>query len=230
MSEKTKILIVDDEDYIRQFMKINLEYSGFNVIEAASGEEGVEKCRFENPKIVLLDVMLPGISGFEVCKILRDEFPKLGIIMVTAKSQDIDKIMGLEQGSDDYIIKPFNPQELVLRVKSLERRVLLQSKSSDENILEDGIFKLDLYSKTFYKNGKEIELTPTEFSMLKYFIENKGKAIKRDEIMKVTWGDNYNNDKKIVDVNIRRIRAKIEENSAKPEYLETVWGTGYRWR
>ena len=153
--------------------------------------------------------------------------------MVSAKSQDIDKILGLEKGADDYIIKPFNPQELILRVKSLMRRVNLNpaGESSDEvRSLTDGPFTLDIYSKTFFKNDQEIDVTPTEFTILEYFIKNKGKAMTRDEIMKETWGDNYSNDTKIVDVNIRRIRAKIEENPAKPEYIETVWGTGYRWK
>ena len=177
--------------------------------------------------------MLPGISGYEVCQAIREKSPKTGIIMVSAKSQDIDKILGLERGADDYIIKPFNPQELILRVRSLMRRVNLTSgveKESNPKTLTDGPFTLDLYSKTFYKSENDIDVTPTEFAILKNFIQNKGKAMTRDEIMEATWGENYSNDTKIVDVNIRRIRAKIEENPAKPQYIETVWGTGYRWK
>ena len=227
-----KILILDDEDPIRQFMKINLDYQGYQTVEAASGEEALRIFDEEKPAVAILDIMLPGISGYEVCEKIRDKSPMTGIIMVSAKSQDIDKILGLEKGADDYIIKPFNPQELILRVKSLMRRVNLNpSNSSAEEVksLTDGPFTLDIYSKTFFKDDVEIDVTPTEFTILEYFIKNKGKAMTRDEIMKETWGDNYSNDTKIVDVNIRRIRAKIEENPAKPEYIETVWGPGYRW-
>lgn len=228
-----KILILDDEDPIRQFMKINLDYQGYQTVEAASGEEALRIFEEEKPAVAILDIMLPGISGYEVCEKIRDMSPMTGIIMVSAKSQDIDKILGLEKGADDYIIKPFNPQELILRVKSLMRRVNLNprgEKSEEIKSLTDGPFTLDIYSKTFFKGEKEIDVTPTEFTILEYFIKNKGKAMTRDEIMRVTWGDNYSNDTKIVDVNIRRIRAKIEENPAKPEFIETVWGTGYRWK
>ena len=228
-----KILILDDEDPIRQFMKINLDYQGYQTIEASTGEEAIRVFEEEKPAVAILDIMLPGISGLEVCEIIRDKSPMTGIIMVSAKSQDIDKILGLEKGADDYIIKPFNPQELILRVKSLMRRVNLnptEEKEDNKKSLQDGPFKLDIYSKSFYKNDREIDVTPTEFTILEYFIKNKGKAMTRDEIMKETWGENYSNDTKIVDVNVRRIRAKIEENPAKPEFIETVWGTGYRWK
>lgn len=228
-----KILILDDEDPIRQFMKINLDYQGYQTVEASSGEEALKVFEEEKPAVAILDIMLPGISGYEVCEKIRDMSPMTGIIMVSAKSQDIDKILGLEKGADDYIIKPFNPQELILRVKSLMRRVNLNPSNqanTETKSLRDGPFTLDIYSKTFFKDDKEIDVTPTEFTILEYFIKNKGKAMTRDEIMKETWGENYSNDTKIVDVNIRRIRAKIEENPAKPAFIETVWGTGYRWK
>ena len=231
--ENNKVLILDDEDSIRQFMKINLEYQGYQTVEAASGEEAIKVFEQENPAVAILDVMLPGISGFEVCQTIREKSPKTGIIMVSAKSQDIDKILGLERGADDYIIKPFNPQELILRVRSLMRRVNLSSvekQTSNSKNITDGPFTLNLYSKAFYKEDTEIDVTPTEFAILKNFIQNKGKAMTRDEIMEATWGENYSNDTKIVDVNIRRIRAKIEEAPAKPQFIETVWGTGYRWK
>ncbi|WP_040349217.1 response regulator transcription factor [Anaerococcus tetradius] len=231
--ENKKILIVDDEDPIRQFMKINLDYQGYQTVEAASGEEAIKVFEKERPALAILDIMLPGMSGYEVCEKIRTEAPMTGIIMVSAKSQDIDKILGLEKGADDYIIKPFNPQELILRVRSLMRRVNFSQDKANNKIKEsisDGPFTLDLYAKSFYKNEREIDVTPTEFTILQYFIQNKGKAMTRDEIMTKTWGENYSNDTKIVDVNIRRIRAKIEDNPAKPEYIETVWGTGYRWK
>ena len=152
--ENNKVLILDDEDSIRQFMKINLEYQGYQTVEASSGEEAIKVFDQEDPSVAILDVMLPGISGYEVCQAIREKSPKTGIIMVSAKSQDIDKILGLERGADDYIIKPFNPQELILRVRSLMRRVNLTSgveKESNPKTLTDGPFTLDLYSKTFYK-------------------------------------------------------------------------------
>lgn len=227
-NKKYSILIVEDEDSIRKFIKINLEREGFNVVEAATGEEGLEKARIGEIDIVVLDIMLPGIDGYEVCKILRREFPTIGIIMLTAKSQDIDKITGLEYGTDDYMVKPFNPMELVLRVKSLIRRIDMVN-TVEEELLLDGPFKIDTYSRKFYKNEEEIELTPTEYSIMKIFIENPGKAFKRDEILNWVWGVDFFGDSKIVDVNVRRLRAKIEEDPSKPRYISTVWGVGYRW-
>ena len=168
------ILVVEDEESIRKFVKINLERSGFTVFEAPTGEEGVEIAAREEIDIVVLDVMLPGMDGFEVCKTLRENYPSLGIIMLTAKSQDIDKITGLEYGTDDYMTKPFNPTELVLRVKSLARR--LEVDEHDDSMLDFKPFKIDVYSRQFFKNDNEIELTPTEFSIAKLFIENPGKA------------------------------------------------------
>ncbi|MDD2446782.1 MAG: response regulator transcription factor [Tissierellia bacterium] len=223
------VLVVEDEDSIRKFVKINLDRAGFKVEEAATGEEAIEIARREKIEIVVLDIMLPGIDGFQVCKTLRSEFPKLGIIMLTAKSQDIDKIMGLEYGTDDYMTKPFNPMELVLRVKSLSRRMETKDDESEELLYYDP-FKIDVYSRKFYKEDKEVELTPTEYSIAKLFLENPGKAFKRDEILNIVWGYDFIGDSKIVDVNIRRLRAKIEEDPSKPFYIETVWGMGYRWK
>lgn len=225
----TKILIVEDEDTIRKFERINLEMEGFEVIEAASGEEGLDLAKRENPDIVLLDVMLPGIDGFEVCRHLRAMEREVGIIMVTAKNQDIDKIEGLEAGSDDYISKPFNPRELTLRIKSLERRLINIHEPSDDKVLEVGKFKLDKASRKFYKDGEEIDLTPTEYAVMVLFLENQREAISRDEILDRVWGEDFIGDSKIVDVNIRRLRTKIEADSSKPAYIKTVWGVGYIW-
>ena len=220
-----KILLVEDEEHIRKFIKINLERNDFIVMEADSGEKGLEIARREKIDVVVLDIMLPGIDGFEVCKILRQEFPAIGIIMLTAKSQDIDKIMGLEYGTDDYMVKPFNPVELVLRVKSLLRR--MESTSVDDlDIIVYEPFKIDKY----YKNDENVELTPTEYSIIKLFIENPGKAFNRDEILNLVWGYDFVGDSKIVDVNIRRLRSKVENDPGNPYYIETVWGVGYRWR
>ena len=223
-----KVLVVEDEDSIRKFVKINLEREGFEVLEAGTGEEGLEIAFNNDIDIVILDLMLPGIDGYEVCKQLRDESEELGIIMLTAKSQDLDKIMGLEFGTDDYMTKPFNPMELVLRVKSLAKRI--SNDTDDDSILVYKPFKIDVYSRKFYKDEKEIVLTPTEFQIAKLFLENPGKAFGRDEILNIVWGYDFMGDSKIVDVNIRRLRSKIEDDSSNPKYIETIWGVGYRWK
>lgn len=229
MELNNKVLIVEDEEHIRKFIKVNLENADFIVREAGTGEKALEILANEEIDIVVLDIMLPGIDGFEVCKMIREETDRIGIIMLTAKSQDIDKIMGLEYGTDDYMSKPFNPKELVLRIKSLVRRM----ETSDEeegDIIVDKPFKIDKYSRTFYKNDIDIELTPTEFSIIKHFIENPGKAFNRDEILNLVWGYDFMGDSKIVDVNIRRLRSKIEDDPSEPHYIETVWSVGYRWK
>ena len=222
-----KILIIEDEESIRGFLKINLKRNGYEVIEADNGELGVKLALKEKPAIIILDVMLPGIDGFQVCKIIRNEDEKVGIIMLTAKSQDLDKIMGLEYGADDYIIKPFNPMELLLRIKALLRRI---SDYEEKKGIIQGKFKLDIYAKRIFKNNKEIDLTPKEYSIIKLFIENPNKAFSRDELMDLVWGEDYIGDPKIVDVNIRRLRSKIECSSLNEKFIETIWGFGYRWR
>ena len=221
-----KILLVEDEESIRGFLKINLQRNNFNVIEASSGEEGIELAKKERPKIAILDVMLPGIDGFIVCSKLRNDYPEMGIVMLTAKGQDMDKIMGLEYGADDYIIKPFNPIEVVLRVKALLRRLGEDEKEK----LELGPFIIDLYSQKVLKNNIEIDVTPKEYLLMKIFLENPNKAFTRDELLDLVWGENYFGDAKIIDVNIRRLRAKIEDKPSRPDYIETVWGIGYRWK
>lgn len=224
-----KILIVEDEESIRGFLKINFRKHNFIVSEAASGEEGLIKARNEKPDVVLLDVMLPGIDGFQVCEKLRNEFADIGIIMLTAKGQDIDKIKGLENGADDYVLKPFNTMELILRTNSLLRRI--GTKASDKKkTIDSDVFELDFYSQRVYKHGKEILLTPKEFLLLKLFLENQNKAFTRDELLNKVWGYDFAGDTKIVDVNIRRLRSKIEDKDSQSMYIETVWGIGYRWR
>jgi len=222
----SKILLVEDEDSIRGFLKINLQRSNFNVIEASTGEEGIELANKEKPRIAILDVMLPGIDGFMVCSKLRKTFPDMGIIILTAKGQDMDKIMGLEYGADDYILKPFNPLEVVLRVKALLRRL----GEDDKDKLELGPFVIDLYSQKVLKNNVEIDVTPKEYLLMKIFLESPNKAFSRDDLLDLVWGKNYFGDAKIIDVNIRRLRAKIEDKPSKPDYIETIWGIGYRWK
>ena len=222
-----KILIVEDEESIRGFLKINLKRNGYEVIEVDNGEDCIKIAINEKPAIVILDVMLPGIDGFNVCKRIREEEKNIGIIMLTAKSQDIDKITGLEYGADDYIVKPFNPMELLLRIKAILRRI---GDEEEKRTIEQGRFKIDTYAKKVFKSDKEIDLTPKEYSIIKLFLENPEKAFSRDELMDLIWGENYIADPKIVDVNIRRLRSKIESSSSKQGYIETIWGFGYRWR
>ena len=222
-----KILIVEDEESIRGFLKINLKRNGYEVIEVDNGEDGIKIAINEKPAIVILDVMLPGIDGFNVCKRIREEEKNIGIIMLTAKSQEIDKITGLEYGADDYIVKPFNPMELLLRIKAILRRI---GDEEEKRTIEQGRFKIDTYAKKVFKSDKEIDLTPKEYSIIKLFLENPEKAFSRDELMDLIWGENYIADPKIVDVNIRRLRSKIESSSSKQGYIETIWGFGYRWR
>ena len=222
-----KILIIEDEDTRRGFLKINLNRNGFEVLETDNGEEGLNILELQNPVLVILDVMLPGMNGFEVCKKIREKKDKIGIIMLTAKGQDMDKIMGLEYGADDYMVKPFNPMELLLRIKAILRRI---GGNKENNIIRNGIFTIDSYGKKVFKGGKEIDLTPKEYSLIKLFIENPNKAFSRDELLDLVWGKDYFADSKIIDVNIRRLRSKIEDSSSKEGYIETIWGLGYRWR
>ncbi|HSR03125.1 MAG TPA: response regulator transcription factor [Proteiniclasticum sp.] len=225
-----KILICEDESSIRAFLKINFERNGFSVIEAGSGEEALRLTELEKPHVAVLDVMLPGIDGFEVCRRLRQTHPNIGIIMLTAKGQDLDKISGLEHGADDYVVKPFNPTEFILRTKALIRR-LEDAKGIEEEgkLLVSRVFVMDKYSQTLRKGEEYIELTPKEFAIMKIFMENEGKAFSRDELLNLVWGYDFIGDPKIVDVNMRRLRSKIEDNPSEPQYIETVWGTGYRW-
>lgn len=225
---ENKILIVEDEESIRKFIKINFQRNNFCIIEAVSGEEGIEKAQLEKPDVVVLDVMLPGIDGFKTCEILRSRQPNIGIIMLTAKAQDMDKIMGLEFGADDYMVKPFNPLELIARVKALLRRINKSVPDTSHILISDDI-KIDSFSMKVYKNDEQIDLTPKEYLLIKTFIKNKNKAFSRDELLNIVWGYEYYGDTKIVDVNIRRLREKIEDNPSKPKHIETVWGVGYRW-
>lgn len=227
----TKILVLEDEASIRSFIMINLKKNNFEIVETSSGEEALEKLD-DSVDIALLDVMLPGISGFEVCKRAREQYPALGIIMLTAKGQEENKIEGLELGADDYIVKPFSPKELLARINALARRLNIVEKAAaepDGNQIVSGKFTILPEERKLLKDGAEIELTPIEFTLVKYFMENPNKAIHRDEILNNVWGYNYVGDFKIVDVNIRRIRQKIEDDPSNPKYIEKVWGYGYRW-
>ena len=225
-----KILVLEDEASIRSFIVINLRRAGYDVIEAETGEEALERLR-ANPdtKVALLDIMLPGIDGFEVCRRIRATNTKIGIIMLTARSQEMDKVTGLMTGADDYVTKPFSPAELTARVDALMRRSGGVEQESKEDELSSPPFTLNTRNRTLEKNGQRIKLTQVEYGLMKLFMENPGKALSREEILDTVWGHDYFGELKIVDVNIRRLRLKIEDDTANPTYITTVWGFGYKW-
>ena len=224
-----KVLVLEDEDNIRSFVVINLKRAGYDTIEASSGEEALEKLQ-SNPdvRVALLDVMLPGIDGFEVCRRIRGSNSKIGIIMLTARSQEMDKVTGLMTGADDYVTKPFSPAELTARVDALYRRSGGE-KEADTGIITQPPFSLNTRNRTLEKNGKRIKLTQVEYNVIKLFMDNPGKALSREEILEAVWGKDYYGELKIVDVNIRRLRLKVEDDATSPIYITTVWGYGYKW-
>lgn len=227
-----RILIVEDETAIREFEAINLKRVGYSIVEAGSGEEALDiyDNDAEGFDIALLDISMPGMDGFTLCKELRQRSETLGIIMLTARTQEMDKISGLMIGADDYITKPFSPTELLARVDSLYRRVEMHSKKAavtDDITLGD--FSLNLRRRTLLKNGTNIELTQVEFQMMEYFFNNPDVALDRTDILDRVWGTNYFGEEKIVDVNIRRLRKKVEDDPSTPKHLITVWGMGYKW-
>lgn len=227
-----RILIVEDEAAIREFEAINLNRVGYETVEAASGEEALEiyDSDLQGFNIALIDVMMPGMDGFELVKELRKRTTTLGIIMLTAKSQEIDKISGLMFGADDYVTKPFSPTELLARVDSLYRRVCANAQASvQSNELTLGDFTLDLRRRTLSKSGRNIELTQIEFQIMEYFFTHPNEPVSRTQLLKKVWGDNFFGEEKIVDVNIRRLRVKLEDNCSDPKHLVTVWGFGYKW-
>ena len=230
-----RILLVEDEAAIREFVVINLKKSGFDVTEADSGEAALRIFAEQEGAfhVALLDIMMPGIDGLAVCRELRRANSRIGIIMLTAKTQEADKIAGLSQGADDYVTKPFSPSELVARVESLCRRVDLNDSTPKERLTESisqGDFVLNLRKRSLEKSGNAIELTQVEFQIMEYFFSNPGKVLDRTDILNRVWGDAYFGEEKIVDVNIRRLRMKIEIIPSEPKHILTVWGKGYKWQ
>ena len=225
-----KILVLEDESNIRSFVVINLRRSGYEPIEAETGMEALEKWKV-NPDIclALLDVMLPDIDGFEVCRRIRASGSKMGIIMLTAKSQEIDKVTGLMTGADDYVTKPFSPAELTARVDALIRRLGVDEDEKTGSELQSGPFVLNTRNRTLEKSGQRLKLTQIEYQLMKLFMENPGKAMSREDILAAVWGSDFKGELKTVDVNIRRLRIKIESDPTEPEFLTTVWGYGYKW-
>ncbi|MBE6765348.1 MAG: response regulator transcription factor [Clostridia bacterium] len=224
-----KILVVEDEDNIREFVVINLKRAGYDVTEASTGEQALEI--FDEQRggfdVVLLDIMMPGIDGITVCRQIRSQSSNIGIIMLTAKTQEMDKVSGLMMGADDFVTKPFSPSELVARIDALYRRVALVGGYSEE--LHSGDFTLNLRNRTLLKGTAPIELTQVEFQIMEYFLSNPGCALDRTSILNHVWGEGYFGEEKIVDVNIRRLRMKIEEEPSTPRHIVTVWGLGYKW-
>ena len=225
-----KILVLEDESGIRSFIAINLRRAGYEVIEAESGEEALQMLdQNRDTRLALLDVMLPGIDGFEVCRRIRATGSNIGIIMLTARSQEMDKVTGLMTGADDYVTKPFSPAELTARVDALMRRSGGDAAEESAELVQ-GPFALNTRSHTLSKNGRPIKLTQVEYAIMKLFMENPDKPLTREEILDMVWGQDYFGEVKIVDVNIRRLRLKIEDDTAAPTYITTVWGLGYRWQ
>lgn len=229
------VLIVEDEASIRDFVVINLKRSGYEVFEASNGEEAIKIFDEHSDEIdvAILDIMMPIIDGLEVCKYLREKSKRLGIIMLTARTQEMDKVTGLMVGADDYVTKPFSPSELMARIDAVYRRVSFTSENNIEKVIDNSIslneFVLDLRSHTLTKNGELIDLTQVEFQIMEYFFTNPNVALDRNDILKFVWGDSYYGDEKVVDVNIHRLRNKIEDEPSQPRHLTTIWGMGYKW-
>lgn len=230
-----KVLIAEDESAIREIIAITLKRAGYEVTEACDGQQALDIYAEKNGAfdVVLLDIMMPNLDGLEVCKRLRNESSTVGIIMLTAKTQEMDKVSGLLMGADDYITKPFSPSELMARVDSVYRRVALNTQTVASPARAEKItiepFELNLRNRTLYKNNVLIELTQVEFQIIEYFFSNPGKTLSRTDILNEVWGESYFGDEKVVDVNIRRLRMKVEDEPSLPKHLVTVWGMGYKW-
>lgn len=234
--ETKKVLVAEDEPTIREFIVINLKRVGYEPIEASNGVEAMEKYEEYNGDfgVALLDIMMPLMDGLEVCKKLRSMNDKIGILMLSAKTQEMDRVSGLLMGADDYVTKPFSPSELMARVDALYRRAMrstssqTEPKSSNDEIVS-GEFVLDMRSRTLTQKGIYVELTQIEFQIIELFFKNQGAAMSRTKILEKVWGKDYYGEEKIVDVNIRRIRKKIELDPSNPKHILTIWGMGYKW-
>jgi len=227
-----RILVAEDEDAIRDFVVINLQRAGYDITEVNTGDAAVKA--FDESgggfDVALLDVMMPGRDGFEVCKHIRAQSNSVGIIMLSAKTQEMDKVSGLMLGADDYITKPFSPSELIARVDAVHRRVTMARQTTEPSAkVSSGPFELSPKSRSLTKNGKPIDLTQVEFQLMEHFMENPGVAMERGEILKQAWGADYTGDAKIVDVNIRRLRMKVEDDPSTPKHIMTIWEYCYKW-
>ena len=224
------VLIVDDEKSIVEILKYNLEKADYGTICAYEGKEALQLARSGNPDLILLDVMLPNIDGFEVCRTLRRENNNVPIIMITAREDETDKVFGLELGADDYITKPFSMREVIARVRTNIRRFATQEEPPSPesvNVLRARDLIIDLDRHEVFRNGKSVELSQREYELIKYFASNPGKAVSRQELLEAVWQYEYFGDLRTVDVAVRRLREKLEENPAEPEYVMTKRGFGY---
>jgi DNA-binding response OmpR family regulator len=224
-----KVLVLEDETSIRSFVVINLRRAGYEVIEAGTGAEAFEQLKAHpDIRVAILDIMLPDMDGFEVCRRVRASDPNIGIIILSARTQEMDKVTGLMTGADDYVTKPFSPAELTARVDALYRRTG-GGDGQDTGEIVQGPFRLNTRNRTLEKNGQRIKLTQVEYNIMKMFMDNPGKALSREDILNTVWGRDYFGELKIADVNIRRLRLKIEDDPQNPVYITTVWGYGYKW-
>ncbi|TFE00946.1 response regulator transcription factor [Jeotgalibacillus salarius] len=226
-----KVLVVDDEQSIVTLLKYNLEQSGYDVLTAYDGAEGIALVESEHPDLLVLDLMLPVMDGIEVCKQLRQKQIHIPIIMLTAKDEEFDKVLGLELGADDYMTKPFSPREVVARVKAILRRagrLEVKEPEVEEEFMEIGEVKVFPEQYEAFFKGEQIDLTPKEFELLVYLIENKGRVLTRDQLLQTVWNYDFAGDTRIVDVHISHLREKIEENTKKPVYIKTIRGLGYK--
>lgn len=224
-----RILVVDDEESIVQLIAYNLRRAGYDVISALNGEDGLALARSEQPDLVILDLMLPGMDGFDVCKELRRE-TELPILMLTARGEEIDRVIGFEIGADDYVVKPFSPRELVGRVKAILRRSAKKPKEADESqdTLVFGALSINFVTYEVARDGRRIDLTPTEYQILKILSQHPGRVFTRDELVDRVMGSDFFGDVRTIDVHIRHLRSKIEENPSEPRFIETVRGAGYK--
>lgn len=228
--EMKRILVLEDEESIRSFVVINLRRAGYEPVEAGTGEEALQRLReYPDIRVALLDVMLPDMDGFEVCRQIRTMDNRIGIIMLSAKSQEMDKITGLTSGADDYVTKPFSTAELTARIDALFRRTGAAPEETNGDEIRQGPFTLNLRNRILKKNGERIKLTQIEYALIRLLMSNPGRALSRGEILDQVWGKDSEAEEKVVDVNVRRLRIKIEEDSTTPMYISTVWGLGYQW-
>ncbi|MDR1464144.1 MAG: response regulator transcription factor [Oscillospiraceae bacterium] len=230
-----RVLVAEDEAAIREFVVINLRHSGYDVVQASDGAQALAEYEAAEGRfdLALLDVMMPEVDGLEVCRRLREQNSRIGIIILTARTQEMDKVTGLLTGADDYITKPFSPSELMARVDAVYRRVTVNAPKPVQNTAQDvlisGEFRLDLRNRSLVKNGQRTELTQTEFQIMEFFFSNSSQALSRAQILRHVWNHESMADEKIIDVNVRRLRMKIEPNPSVPKHIATVWGVGYQW-
>lgn len=225
-----KILVVDDEVSIVTLLDFHLRKAGYEVIVATDGEQALKLAKAEQPGLVLLDLMLPNMDGLEVCRRMRENKLNIPVVMITARDEEFDKILGLELGADDYITKPFSPREVIARVKAVLRRSQRSEEEYDADAKPIQMGELEVFPEKYeaYLNGEELELTPKEFELLVYFLRHRGRALSREQLLNAVWHYDFVGDTRIVDVHVGHLREKIEENTRQPRYIKTIRGLGYK--